>query len=61
MAKILVSGCAGFIGFHRANRVLEQGAEVVGLDNLRCDPKGSKAIATDKSTSIPVCQNGHFR
>ena len=34
MAKILVTGAAGFIGFHLAKRLQEQGAEVVGLDNL---------------------------
>jgi UDP-glucuronate 4-epimerase len=34
MAKILVTGCAGFIGFHVAGRVLAQGHTVVGLDNL---------------------------
>jgi UDP-glucuronate 4-epimerase len=32
--KILVTGAAGFIGFHTAGQFLEQGAEVVGLDNL---------------------------
>src|SRR5262245_18329957 len=31
---ILVTGCAGFIGMHVANRLLERGAKVVGLDNL---------------------------
>jgi UDP-glucuronate 4-epimerase len=34
MEKILVTGCAGFIGFHVAGRVLAQGHSVVGLDNL---------------------------
>ncbi|GFO70709.1 NAD-dependent epimerase [Geomonas limicola] len=34
MKKILVTGAAGFIGFHLATRLLDQGAEVVGLDNL---------------------------
>jgi UDP-glucuronate 4-epimerase len=34
MEKILVTGCAGFIGFHVAVRLLAQGYEVVGLDNL---------------------------
>jgi UDP-glucuronate 4-epimerase len=31
---ILVTGAAGFIGFHVARRLLEQGRAVVGLDNL---------------------------
>ncbi len=34
MAKILVTGTAGFIGFHLAKRLMERGDEVVGLDNL---------------------------
>ncbi len=32
--KILVTGTAGFIGFHLANRLLERGDEVVGLDSI---------------------------
>lgn len=32
--KILVTGTAGFIGFHLALRLLERGDEVVGLDNI---------------------------
>ena len=34
MAKFLVTGTAGFIGFHMANALLEKGEEVVGLDNI---------------------------
>lgn len=32
--KILITGTAGFIGFHLANHLLERGDEVVGLDNI---------------------------
>lgn len=32
--KILVTGSAGFIGFHLSNYLLARGDEVVGLDNL---------------------------
>lgn len=32
--KILITGAAGFIGFHVAERLLAQGHDVVGIDNL---------------------------
>lgn len=34
MKKILVTGCAGFIGFHTCKRLLEEGYNVLGIDNL---------------------------
>ncbi|MCS6971245.1 MAG: NAD-dependent epimerase [Planctomycetota bacterium] len=42
---ILVTGAAGFIGSHVAHRLLDQGREVLGLDNLNpyYDPKLKEA------------------
>ena len=41
MSKILVTGAAGFIGFHLSKSLLEDGYEVLGIDNLNdyYDPK----------------------
>lgn len=39
--KLLVTGAAGFIGFHTATKLLERGDEIVGFDNMNpyYDPK----------------------
>lgn len=39
--SMLITGAAGFIGFHVAKRLLEQGIRVVGIDNMNdyYDPK----------------------
>lgn len=34
MAKTLITGTAGFIGFHLARKLLERGDEVIGLDSI---------------------------
>jgi len=34
MARVLVTGCAGFIGFHVSRRLLASGHTVLGIDNL---------------------------
>jgi UDP-glucuronate 4-epimerase len=43
--SILVTGTAGFIGFHVARRLLEDGRDVIGTDNLNAyyDPKLKEA------------------
>ena len=43
--RVLVTGCAGFIGMHVAERLLARGDEVVGLDNLNAyyDPSLKEA------------------
>jgi UDP-glucuronate 4-epimerase len=45
VTPILVTGAAGFIGFHVAKRLLQAGRPVVGLDNLNAyyDPKLKEA------------------
>ena len=32
--KILITGCAGFIGFHVFKQLINKGLFVIGLDNL---------------------------
>ena len=42
--RVLVAGCAGFIGYHLTARLLEDGCDVVGLDNFA---SGSRRNADD--------------
>jgi UDP-glucuronate 4-epimerase len=55
IVKLLVTGAAGFIGFHTARRLLERGEEVVGLDNLNAyyDP-GLKAARLELLRGYPA-------
>ncbi len=50
---ILVTGAAGFIGFHVAKRLLRDGHDVVGLDNMNAyyDPALKEARRADLATS----------
>ena len=32
--KILITGCAGFIGYHISAKLCEENFQVIGLDNL---------------------------
>ena len=43
--KILITGCAGFIGYHLSKRLIQEKYHVVGIDNLNnyYDPNLKKA------------------
>ena len=43
--KILLTGCAGFIGSHTLDRLLMEGHQVIGVDNF--DPFYSRKLKTD--------------
>ena len=51
--KILVTGTAGFIGFHVVNRLMEEGHEVVGLDSINNYYDVSLKIARLEEAGIP--------
>lgn len=48
MSTILVTGSAGFIGFHTAKRLLKDGHAVIGIDNLNAYYDTSLKIARNK-------------
>ena len=60
MRKILVTGSAGFIGFHLIQALLNQGCSVVGIDNLNdyYDPqlKHSRLDILTKNDKSKNCQ-----
>ena len=58
MARVLVTGAAGFIGFHTANRLLARGDEVVGLDNLNSyimDFVCEQVVFADEQFTFTAC------
>ncbi len=57
--KFLVTGAAGFIGMHTAIRLLKDGHDVVGLDNLNSyyDP----ALKHYRLQQLEPFQNFHFK
>ena len=52
--RILVTGSAGFIGFHLSKRLIEDGFEVFGIDNLNdyydVDLKKNRLLEIEKNT-----------
>jgi UDP-glucuronate 4-epimerase len=57
MARVLVTGAAGFIGFHLARRLLARGDQVTGLDNL-CDYYD---VALKEARLAELLPHGGFR
>ena len=60
--KVLVTGNAGFIGFHVARRLIERGDEVVGFDNLNAyyDP-ALKQARLERLDDISGRQDASYR
>ncbi len=67
--KILITGTAGFIGFHLANRLIADGNEVVGLDivndyydvNLKLDRLKYAGIYIDGEVDVEESQDSNQR
>jgi UDP-glucuronate 4-epimerase len=59
LEKILITGAAGFIGFHTSKYLLEKGYEVVGLDNLNDYYPVSLKIDRLKQCGIELTANDH--
>ncbi|MEN3042392.1 MAG: NAD-dependent epimerase/dehydratase family protein [Fervidobacterium sp.] len=55
---VIVTGSAGFIGFHLSFKLLEKGYEVIGIDNMNnyYDPKLKK----DRNSLLSKFPNYHF-
>ncbi len=56
--KILLTGAAGFIGMHVAQRLLEQGHTVIGVDNLNC--YYSVQLKRDRLSRLQAIDHFHF-
>jgi len=60
MAKFLVTGAAGFIGFHTVNKLINNGHIVIGLDNINnyYDLNLKYARLEETGISKDIMQNG---
>jgi len=56
--KILVTGVAGFIGMHNAKKLLDDGHEVIGIDNL--NDYYNVTLKEDRLKILEIYQNFRF-
>jgi UDP-glucuronate 4-epimerase len=57
--NVFVTGVAGFIGFHLAKRLLDEGHRVLGLDNL--NPYYDPSLKKDRLAQLEACDGFTFR
>jgi UDP-glucuronate 4-epimerase len=57
--RILITGVAGFIGFHTAKRLCGEGHQVVGIDNL--NTYYSVELKQARLSQLAACRNFQFR
>ena len=53
--SILITGCAGFVGFHTTKKLLELGYDVIGIDNL--NSYYSKKLKLDRLSILKKTKN----
>ena len=56
--KILVTGVAGFIGMHSAKKLLDEGHEIIGIDNL--NDYYDVSLKEDRLQTLKDYKNFHF-
>ena len=56
--NVLVTGGAGFIGFHLADRLLRNGCHVTGIDNL--NPYYDVHLKEARLEKLLACENFRF-
>ena len=55
---ICITGAAGFIGFHLCKRLLNEGENIVGIDNL--NNYYDKSLKLDRLKNLKNIKNGSF-